>query len=379
MSISVYSVVASIVFFNIALIVAFIMRRSSVFLARQSISFLGLMVLLGVIRLLTPIDFDGNIIVGSKYIVPGMERFLARTVAGTISVASLLLIIWFLGTIILVVRDIAKQVRFVRASRGYPSSDRRDLFDLAGEYGSDFGLLVSASVSRPYVTGLFRPVIYLPDIELPEEQWRTILRHEIQHIRSHDEWKKLFFLAIQALFWWNPLAHISLKEIDTLIELQCDAKVTSCMSVREVDAYLDTLISLKNHTANTFAPIGASCLVWDQQQLAARFEALQNAGRGNKRRKHIIAYLLLISVFVLSYFVILQPQRFPSEADMMDGIPYTEGLEPIEFSTYSSEPTIRKVDGEYHLFDDDVDMGVLDEANLSIEPFNTFPILEDDP
>ena len=378
MSISVYSVAASIVFFNIALVVAFIMRRSSVLLAKQSINFLSFMVLLGVIRLLTPIDFDGNFIVGSKYIVPGMERILTQTVAGTISVASLLLIIWFLGTIILVVRDIAKQVRFVRASRGYPLSDRRDLFDLAGEYGNDFVLLVSSSVSRPYVTGLFRPVIYFPDIELPEEQWRTILRHEIQHIRSHDEWKKLFFLAIQALFWWNPLAHISLKEIDTLIELQCDARVTSCMSAREVDAYLDTLISLKNHTANTLAPVGASCLVWDQHQLVARFEALQNAGRENYRRKHVIAYLMLISVFALSYFVIVQPQSFPNEADLMDGLPYTEESGPIMFGTYSSGPTIRKVDGEYHLFDGDVDVGVLDEANLSLEPFNTFPILEDD-
>jgi hypothetical protein len=75
----------------------------------------------------------------------------------------------------------------------------------------------------------------------------------------------------------------------------------------------------------------------------------------------------------------LQPQRFPSEADIMEGIPYSEESVSIEFGTYSSGPNIRIVNGEYHLFDGDVDMGVLDEANLTNEPFNTFPILEDDP
>ena len=377
MGITVYSVIISIVFFNIALIAAFIMRRSNTFLARHTVSFLLLMVLLGIIRLLTPIDFDSAYVVRSYQVIPAIEDFINRPIAGSYKFGSLLLLIWLAGTVIFLVRDIVTQIHFVCTSRSYPLSDRRDLIDLAGEYGSSFGLLVSSSIRRPYTAGLFRPAIYLPDIELPEEQWRTILCHEVQHIRSHDEAKKLFFLAIQALFWWNPLAHISRREIDTILELQCDAKVTAGMSKEEVDAYLDLLKMLKGRQPDHKVPVNASCLVMDQQQLIIRFEALQNTGCVEKHRPRAIAYLLLVIVFVLSYFIIVQPWRMPDETDLIDGVPANAESGAIEYSAVSDGPYIRIENGEYHLYEGDVYISVLDESNLSIEPFNTFPILED--
>ena len=310
MGITIYSVVISVVFFNVALIAAFLMRRSNTFLARHTVSFLLLMVLLGIIRLLTPIDFDKAFVVRSYQVIPAIEDFINRPIAGNYTLGSLLLLVWLAGTVIFLARDIVTQIRFVRTSRNYPPSDRRDLLDLAGEYGSNFGLLVSSSISRPYTAGLFRPAIYLPDIELPEESWRTILRHEVQHIRSHDEAKKLFFLAIQALFWWNPLAHISRKEIDTILELQCDAKVTAGMSKEEVDAYLDLLWTLKDRKAELTIPVGASAMVWDQKQLEARFATLWNYGITQKLRPHVIACSVLVALFVLSYCVIVQPIRY---------------------------------------------------------------------
>ena len=67
MGITIYSVVISVIFFNVALIAAFLMRRSNTFLARHTVSFLLLMVLLGIIRLLTPIDFDKAFVVRSYH------------------------------------------------------------------------------------------------------------------------------------------------------------------------------------------------------------------------------------------------------------------------------------------------------------------------
>lgn len=63
MGITVYSVVISVVFFNVALIATFLMRRSNTFLVRHTVSFLLLVVLLGIVRLLTPIDFDSAYVV----------------------------------------------------------------------------------------------------------------------------------------------------------------------------------------------------------------------------------------------------------------------------------------------------------------------------
>ena len=377
MGITVYSVVISVVFFNVALIAVFLMRRSNTFLARHTVSFLLLMVVLGIIRLLTPIDFDRAYVVRSYQVIPAIEDFINRPIAGSYTLGSLLLLIWLAGTVVFLVRDIVKQVHFVRTSRNYPPSDRRDLIDLAGEYGSNYGLLVSSSISRPFTAGLFRPTIYLPDIELPEESWRTILRHEVQHIRSHDEAKKLFFLAIQALFWWNPLAHISRKEIDTILELQCDAKVTAGMSQEEVDAYLDLLKTLKELKADRRIPIGALAMVWDHKELDARFAALENASSSSKKRPHVIMYIVLLSAFLLSYFVIVQPFGYASQEKLVDDVSITD-ISAIDVDTaYSSEMYIVFENNEYHLYVNGVAASVVSKENLSMPPFNTLPILED--
>ena len=313
------------------------------------------MVLLGIIRLLTPIDFDRAYVVRSYQVIPAIENFIHRPFSGSYTLGSLLLFIWLAGTVIFLVRDIVKQIRFVRTSRNYPPSDRRDLIDLAGEFGSNFGLLVSSSISRPYTAGLFRPTIYLPDIELPEEQWRTILRHEVQHIRSHDEAKKLFFLAIQALFWWNPLAHISRKEIDTILELQCD--------------------TLKGKTFQPTIPVVASTLAWDQKQLAVRFEALQDAGYSVKKHPRAIAYILLLTIFLLSYFVIIQPFGLASEKDFSEDVMDSDIVIVDDYLGYESDMYIVFEDGQYYLYTNGILVNQISQENLSNEPFCSLPII----
>ena len=375
MGITVYSVISSIIFFNIALITAFIMRRSSVFLAKRTTSFLLFTVLLGVVRLLIPIDFDRCYIIQSTHVLPAVRRFLNQHFAGSFTIASLLLMIWLIGTLALLLTDLFKQVHFIRISRNFLPVDRPDLIELAGEFGSHFGLLVSSSISRPFVAGLFRPVIYLPDIELPEEQWRIILRHEVQHIRSHDEWKKLFFLVIQALFWWNPLAHISRAEIDTLIELQCDARVTAGMSSEEVDIYLETLLSLKRLLNERRIPVGASAFVWNQKQIEARFEALQSAGFTQKRRPSVIAYLLLLSLFVLSYFIIIQPAGFATEADLLSDSEHPENIQITDVLSSPDDLYILFQNGHYYLYSAGSQICEINEENLGNEPFASLPVL----
>lgn len=374
MGISIYSVVISIVFFNIALVAAFIMRRSNALLAKRTVSFLLLTVLLGVVRLLTPIDFDKAFVVRSYHVIPTIEDFLNLNLIGPFTIGSILLVVWFMGTLAFVVYDVVLQLRFVQASRNYPVSDRKDILDLAGEFGTGFSVMVSPQISRPYVSGLLRPVIYLPDLELSEVQWRTILRHEVQHIHSHDEWKKLFFLAIQALFWWNPLAHISREEIDTLIELQCDAKVTAGMSVEEVDAYLETLKTLSIKAHELQVPLGASALVWDQEQLVARFRALQDTGFSQKNRPHAFAFILLLSLFVLSYFIIIQPIRYPTEADLTSDLSLNDDYMEYSVTGESESMYIVLIDGQYYLYVNGTCDNKLDEDQLSVEPFCYLPI-----
>lgn len=373
MGVSVYSLVISVFFFNLALIAAFVLRRSGVLLARGTLAFLSCTVLLGAVRLVTPIDFDRAYVLRSYQWLPAVLRFLRTPAVGTLSPGVLLLGVWFVGSAAYALADIGVHLRFVRESRRLPVADRRELLELASAYGHSFSLVVSGAISRPYTAGLFRPAIYLPDIALSEEQWQVILRHEVQHIRSLDEWKKLFFLAVRTLFWWNPLAHISRRELDTLIELQCDARVTARMSEEEVDTYIETLQVLMERARDRRAAAVASPLVWDTKQLDARIAALDSLG--TVRRPPVLAYLLLGLAFLSSYMVIVQPAYTPPEEDYLISPNGMQALDTTAYVNNAASTQLVLEDGEYRIYIDGEYFGILDEETLSEPSIQSFPIL----
>lgn len=86
------------------------------------------------------------------------------------------------------------------------------------------GVLVSGHVDTPFVLGLFRPRIYLPQ-GLGEEDIFYILAHEKAHIRRRDHWWKPLGFFLLSIHWFNPLMWLSYILLCRDIELACDEKV----------------------------------------------------------------------------------------------------------------------------------------------------------
>ncbi|WP_444930945.1 M56 family metallopeptidase [Microbulbifer sp. SSSA002] len=79
--------------------------------------------------------------------------------------------------------------------------------------------------SAPFVTGLFKPTVYLPDdfhSRYNKIQQRCILAHELSHIERKDLWIQLIYEIVRAVFWFNPLIHIVGPIIREDQELACD-------------------------------------------------------------------------------------------------------------------------------------------------------------
>ena len=60
---------------------------------------------------------------------------------------------------------------------------------------------------------------------LTEEQWDTLLAHELAHLRRRDHWVRILELACLGLYWWHPAvwwARCRLREVE---EQCCDAWV----------------------------------------------------------------------------------------------------------------------------------------------------------
>ena len=103
---------------------------------------------------------------------------------------------------------------------------------------------VSAQVRAPAVYGLWRPRLLVPaeglDGLTPREAEHFLL-HELAHIKRGDLWVHGATLAVQIVYWFNPLLWLVRRQLTHLRELCCDATVARLLREQTAD-YRATLL-----------------------------------------------------------------------------------------------------------------------------------------
>lgn len=367
MVINAYSIFSAAIFYNLSLVLVFLLRRKTRFLARYSTSALLFITVLGLVRLFTPIDLKPAVVIPSRIILPAIQSTLQFNIPVlNISIGIVLLILWGCGTVGFILRDIIVELRSYRIRRKYLVIKDKRIEKLVAGFSSEYIVSVSPDVKAPYVAGIFRPVIYLPDIALTDNDLRFILRHEIQHILSHDGLKKLLFLAIEALFWWNPLAHITMSEIDAILELQCDAKITAGSDDKAVLEYMRTLLYVMK-LINSVEKCTSSCAIHfagNQTIIKQRFEVMLNRDKRRAKAAGKLLCSIFVAVFLMSYMVIVQPQFDPPASDLGGVI----DINP-------SNSLIQCEDGVFYLYYDGIKIAMLTESELKDNPYCDLEII----
>ena len=367
--ISAYSVCSAVIFYNLSLVLVFLLRHKTRFLARYSTSVLLFITVLGLVRLFTPVDLKPAIVIPSRYLLPAVQSALQFNIPVlNISVGIVLLIVWGCGTVGFILRDIIVELRSYRIRRNYITIEDKRIKKLAASFGSEYIVKVSPDVKEPYVAGIFRPTIYLPNITLTDDDLRFILRHEVQHVLSHDGLKKLLFLTIEALFWWNPIAHITMSEIDAILEFQCDAKITYGLDDKAVYEYMRTLLSVMKQIGSAGEPKGACTVHFagDPPVIKQRFEVMLNRDKRKAKGARWLLCCAIVVGFLLSYMVIIQP-RFEMPKGEIDGY----------VSVTSDNAYILFDGGEYYLFFYDSCIDKISESDLNKKPYNQLEIKGD--
>ncbi len=78
--------------------------------------------------------------------------------------------------------------------------------------------------------GLLRPAVLLPASALdqvPRQDWRHVLLHEMAHIRRGDLWLHVVCQALTVFYWFYPLLYLVRMRIEQLRELCCDSLAAS--------------------------------------------------------------------------------------------------------------------------------------------------------
>ena len=96
----------------------------------------------------------------------------------------------------------------------------------------------------PLMTGLFKPVLILPETEMTEKQKHYVLIHELTHFKRKDIFYKWLVCLVKCLHWFNPAIYFASGQIDVECEISCDIAATEHMTKEEKMAYVDTILAL---------------------------------------------------------------------------------------------------------------------------------------
>lgn len=373
--VSVYSFISAVLVFNLSLVLVFLLRRKTAFLVRYSVSVLFLITGLSLFRLFIPYDFPSAAVISSYKAFPAVVDFLTAPLQPGrpwLRPVVLLLLLWACGTLFFAARDVVRLIRSQRARRSYRLADRPEVQAAAAELGVAVPVAVTSSVTVPCAGGVFRPVIYFPDLPLSEEEIKFILLHEMQHIRGRDSLIKLLFTLLRAVFWWNPVAHLFLRDLCVMLEMRCDSKVTADMDERTRLRYLRSVLSFADRErgvpARGPAPSVSSAFSGEPSEVKQRFDVLFYMGRCRPRYIRSLVCGLVFLGFIGSYLVIVQPAWLPEEYLREGSEIYCIEFEGAYIEHTGGKYIVHLAEGPYTL--------QLREDLLCLPPFNEMTIIE---
>lgn len=96
----------------------------------------------------------------------------------------------------------------------------------------------------PFLTGVFFPIIYVPESFTDEDEERLVYYHELMHYKHKDLIVKWCVLFVNAIHWFNPFCYILTKNIGEACEFCCDISVTRNMNEDEKKKYMNTILNL---------------------------------------------------------------------------------------------------------------------------------------
>lgn len=364
--ITAYSISSAVLFFNLGLIFMGILRKNTMFLVKSSTGVLELLFVLSVVRLLIPWDNPYAKIIGSERIYPFIQdKILLHQIVFGLNIGQILLVIWGIGSIVLFCHFVYGMLQEIRQIRSYGIIEDEEIQKLANDcLGKSVVVRISPDIHVPQVYGIRKAHIFLPPIKLSKEELKFVLKHEYYHVKGKDMVIKLFYESIMIIFWWNPLTYYFRNELENLLEIRCDNSVAKNMNDTEKLSYLKVILDVAKHAKdnrfvkrkNISTLVNTHCQGIVQQ----RFEIVLNKKKDYALRK-MFSYGMVILLFILSYFVIVQP-RYSIEFE-----------HEVEVNTKNSY-LWDNGDGTYDMYVDGEMFEQIEKEDLDIPPYDQLEI-----
>ena len=366
MDISIYSVIMAVLWFSIfAIVFSHIMRKNQ-FIQSFNIWLLVLLAALCIARAVVAIELPWVKIIHSYTIFPAIREFLHYPLFADVNVLTIIVALWIIGSIFMLIRLLLNYVRIYRWLSTLSPTTNTTLLSIAKDIcqtSKSVMVYQAAEIKSPMLTGFIKPIILLPDVDLPDAYIRNILLHEYSHFKHGDIWAKCLLNILCCFLWWHPFSYTLRSDLDHSLEIKCDSEVISNMTEDERIEYFEMIKNIASKTKRkshsfTVGLVSAK----HEKQLIQRFQLGLNYKKKNRHIANTIFCIVLIAVFVFSYAFIIQPASFPEEdAGIFDITPDNAYI-------------VDNGDGTYELYVNNTYISNI--GSVDIEPYSQLQIIE---
>ncbi|QEG38177.1 M56 family metallopeptidase [Roseimaritima ulvae] len=156
-------------------------------------------------------------------------------------------------------------------------------------------LLIHPQNNIPIVWGILRHRLLLPETarQWSNEQLRSVLLHELAHIKRRDAWTQLLAQAACALHWFNPLVWFAMWRLHVERERACDDLVLA--SGVRASAYAEHLLDVATRLSTSPWTQVSGLAMARNSSLHDRLSAVL---RKNQNRRRVTRVIALVSLSI---------------------------------------------------------------------------------
>ena len=137
--------------------------------------------------------------------------------------------LWMVGRILVGVANVRRIVRTSVPVDGFEWDRLVDEARTSMSAEPNARIMISTEAAMPFTYGLLRPVIVLPETaeEWTTERRRSVLLHELAHVRRRDLLTNAVVQLACAVYWFHPLVRLAARRVRIEAERACDALVVA--------------------------------------------------------------------------------------------------------------------------------------------------------
>lgn len=218
-----------------------------------------------------------------------------------------LFVVWLTGAAILLAALAAgKAYGYLEVRKAKPVTDedfQAVLDDVARRLrlDKDVPVLESGQVKVPCVAGILRPKLLVPPQALfwPGDRLRTVLHHELSHVKRNDILAQFFAQVACCLYWPNPLVWIAERLLFIERERACDDMALT-EDVKASD-YAGHLMEVLEEMGNARKALWVTAAMAEGTDFKDRILSVLNpaAKRTSPRRGHVLSAAVVAALVVL--------------------------------------------------------------------------------